>query len=164
MKHEDTSALPQGWAEGLGALRYGLYFLSTGALSEPRGMLVSWVTQVSGRPPMVAVAIRHNRSVLPWVERNGAFAINLLPAGDIELVRALGRVAGQRFEGIELETSSRGTVVIARGLGWICSEVVEVWRPGDHAVVVGKVVEVKWKGGDEVLTAQAIGHSYLGLS
>jgi len=148
----------------LSHLHYGLYFLSTGRLTEPQGLLVSWVSQVSGRPPWLLAAVRHNRSVLPALQGQGAFALNLLPAGNRELVAALGRPAARRFAGLALEEGPLGLPLLSDALGALCCRVQEVRRPGDHLLLAGPVEGAVWRGGGPAFSTAEVGHAYLGLS
>ena len=51
MSQPQAPAPPPQMAGALGGLMYGLYLLTTGSPEQPQGMLVSWVSQVSGGPP-----------------------------------------------------------------------------------------------------------------
>lgn len=160
-----TAASPDDAARVLGALHYGLYLLTCGTAAEPAGMLVSWVSQVSGQPPLVMVAVRHNRALLPALERRGVFALNLLPAGDRALAADLGRPRQKRFEGLEIVEGARGLPYLGAALGAAACRVREVWRPGDHALLVGEVVDAKWRGPGAALSCASLGGApYLGLS
>lgn len=163
MKIEDTSQLDPQLVQALSALPYGLYFLGTGTRDQPRGMLVSWVSQVGGDPPMLMVALRENRATLEDLIQSGAFALNLLPATDMDLVRNLARRGSARLDGIALEQGPLGLPVLVAGLGAICCKVIDSYRPGDHALVIGEINDVVWRGGGPVLTADQAGHAYLGL-
>lgn len=155
-------------ADALGALRYGLYFLTTGSQEAPQGLLVSWVSQVGGSPPLILAAVRENRSLLPRLEEEGAFALNLLPAGGQELLARLARPADKRFDGLELTAGALGLPVLDEALGALCCRVREIWRPGDHVLFLGQVEGVLWPGGgpsgDSCMDAGVTGHAYLGLS
>ena len=176
MPNDQTQARPKGpgeanpakldpfFAQALGALRYGLYFLTTGGFSGPRGMLVSWVGQVSGRPPLVQVAVRENRPLLPDLQDARAFALNILPAGDDKLLADLTRPAASRFAGIELQEGPLGLPLLAAGPGALCCRVRETRQPGDHMLFLGQVEGAVWRGGGPSLEAGHGGHAYLGLS
>lgn len=155
-------------AKALGAMRYGLYFLTTGTLEAPQGLLVSWVSQAGGQPPLVLAAVRRNRSVLPRLEQEGAFALNLLPAAAEGLLARLARPAGNRFTDVRLMAGTLGLPVLAEGLGALCCRVREIWRPGDHALCLGQVEGALWQGGgagvEVCMDAGVTGHAYLGLS
>ena len=103
--------------QALGRLGYGLYFLTLGAPAAPQGLLVSWVSQVSGDPPLVLAAVRHNRSLAPALSPGAGFALNLLPAGDRQLLASLARPAQDRFTGLELSPGPLDLPVLAGGLG-----------------------------------------------
>lgn len=160
--HFITPGMDPDLVAALGGLRYGLYFLSTGGMAQPRGLLVSWAGQVSGDPPLVQVALRHNRASIPALQERGAFALNLLPQGDEMLLARLTRPARMRLEGVELIEGPLGLPLLAGGLGAVCCQVVEVSRPGDHLLFLGRVQGVLWRGGGRPLLSE--GQAYLGLA
>lgn len=163
MKIEDVSNLDPQLVQAMSALHYGLYFLATGNRDQAAGMLVSWVSQVSGDPALLMVALRHNRATLEDVRANGSFSLNLLPAGDLDLVRNLARRGKERFEGVALERGPLDLPVLVGGLGALCCKVVDSFRPGDHVMMIGEVAGTVWRGGGPVFTAAEAGHAYLGL-
>ncbi|MCB2192287.1 MAG: flavin reductase family protein [Deltaproteobacteria bacterium] len=150
-------------ASALGGLAYGLYFLSTGSLEQPRGMLVSWVSQVSGDPPLIQVAVRHNRGMLPEIMAQGEFALNLLPSGDRDLAAALGRPPQQRWDGIKFSEGPLGLPVLTQGPGAIGCRILDSSRPGDHELILVRPSGALWRGGPVLSTAE-FEHAYLGLS
>lgn len=163
MEHEDTSRLDPQLVQALSSLHYGLYFLSAGSREQPRGMLVSWVSQVSGDPPLVMVAVRHNRATLEVLQEQQAFALNLLPSGDREMVGNLARRGAARLQGVALEQGPGGLPVLVGGRGVICCRVVETFQPGDHVLLVGQAEKALWRSDGQVYTAAEAGHAYLGL-
>lgn len=164
MIHPYDSRAMEPLAQALGSLTYGLYFLTTGSLEQPGGLLVSWVSQVSGDPPMILCAVRENRSLLPLLESQADFCLNLLPSGRQDLLKLLARPAEQRFQGLEISRGPLDLPLLDQGLGGIACQVREVWRPGDHALVLGEVAGLDWWGGAEAMAAAETGHPYLGLA
>lgn len=148
----------------LGRLVNGLYFLTTGTAAEPQGLLVSWVSQVSGDPPLILAAVRENRSILPALKARQAFCLNLLPADNRELVGQLARPADRRFVGVELKPGPLSLPLIAAGLGGIACTLIETSQPGDHVLCLGRVQEAVALAAGANLNAAATGHPYLGLS
>lgn len=148
----------------LGRLVYGLYFLTTGTPDEPQGLLVSWVSQVSGEPPLIMAAVRENRSILPALQERRNFCLNLLPEANRELLGQLARPAGRRFAGVGLKPGPLGLPLIAAGLGGIACSLVETSQPGDHVLCLGRVEAAVALAGGANLGAAATGHPYLGLS
>ena len=164
MRLDTESLLDPQVAQALSSLTYGLYLLTAGTPQAPLGMLVSWVGQVSGDPVMLLAAVRHNRPLLPELEQQGAFCLNLLPGGDQRLLAQLARPASSRLLGQEFAAGPLGLPVLAAGLGGICCKLREVWRPGDHALLLGTLAGVRWRGGGPAMNAGETGHAYLGLS
>jgi len=163
MSPAKLGTLTPDMAAALGGLVYGLYFLSTGSLQEPRGMLVSWVSQVSGDPPLIQVAVRHNRGLLPEILAQGEFALNLLPSGDMDLAAALGRPPQQRWDGIKFVEGPLGLPVLAQGPGAIGCRILDSSTPGDHELLLARPSGALWRGG-AVLGTDEFDHAYLGLS
>ena len=156
-------APPPAMAGALGGLVYGLYLLTTGSLEKPQGMLVSWVSQVSGGPPLIQVGVRHNRPLLSVLLEQGKFAINLLPSGGMNLARALARPAERRFAGVALAGGELGLPILAEGPGALCCRVLSSSRPGDHELILAEPAGALWRGG-AVLATDELDHVYLGLS
>src|SRR5262245_20779114 len=78
----------QAKSDLLNKLTYGLY-VATAASGDERGaMLITWVTQASFDPPMVAVAVQTGAHTTAVMKQSGAFALNFM--GD-EQRRAAGR-------------------------------------------------------------------------
>lgn len=150
--------------QALGRLGYGLYFLTVGTLAAPQGLLVSWVSQVSGDPLLVLAAVRHNRSLAPALTPGADFALNLLPAGNRSLLANLARPADQRCAGLALSPGPLGLPVLAEGLGAMACRILEVRQPGDHRLCLGQVLGVAGLRPGETLSAAVSGHPYLGLS
>lgn len=148
----------------LGRLVYGLYFLTTGAPETPQGLLVSWVSQVSGEPPLLMAAVRENRSILPALRERGAFCLNLLPADNRDLIGQLARPAGRRLAGVALKAGPLGLPLVAAGLGAIACALIETSQPGDHVLCLGRVESAVALAAGANLGAAATGHPYLGLS
>ncbi|KMY67277.1 hypothetical protein AAU61_10485 [Desulfocarbo indianensis] len=150
--------------QALSAMHYGLYFLATGSLRKPQGMLVSWVSQVSGYPPKIMAAVRENREVLSSLEARAAYALCLLPGKDRELYRLLARKADERFIGLGLQQGPLELPVPQGCLAALGCAIENVYRPGDHVLMVGRVMGAKIFAEGSALSVNEIGHTYLGLS
>ena len=155
---------PDPIRRALGRLTYGLYFLSVGDIATPQGLLVSWVSQVSGQPPLLLAAVRHNRSIAWALQPGAAFGLNLLPEDDRQLLASLARPAAMRFAGLELRPGPLDLPMLAGGLGAVACRIEEVRQPGDHLLCLGRAVGAVALRPGEPLSAATGGHPYLGLS
>ena len=74
------------------------------------------------------------------------------------------RTLAELSQGLEISRGPLDLPLLDQGLGGIACQVREVWRPGDHALVLGEVAGLEWWGGAEAMAAVETGHPYLGLA
>ena len=65
----------------LAALTTGIYVLTTRDGAVRHGMSSSWVTQVSGSPPLLMAAVDVGHASHAMIERSGRFALNVVGGG-----------------------------------------------------------------------------------
>jgi flavin reductase (DIM6/NTAB) family NADH-FMN oxidoreductase RutF len=143
--HEDASHL----RDVLRMFTYGLYVAASAGSEGPRAATLSWVTQVSFEPKLIAVAVRKGTGIHEAILASRRFALHVVgreqtafakaffkagPAG-----RAANEIAGYRFT-----LSERGVPVFDVAPAWLECELVEDDRPGggaDHALLVAQVID-----------------------
>ncbi len=122
-------------------------FVITAQVRQDRaGMTAAWVTRVSARPALMAVAIHRASRTGELIAEAGRFVINALRAEQEVCARRFGRGSSRRqdkFEGLDLRRSSGGCPVLVDSLGYIECSVVEVLELGDHRLFVGEIVEAE---------------------
>lgn len=148
---------------------YGLYVVTVaadGAGGEDHGMTANWVMQAAFDPPMVVVALENSSKTLGMIRDSRHFAVNVLLDSQRELAAKLGRSseqAPQKLKGIKTKPAPvAGAPVIADCLGWVECRVVATLPSGDHALVLGEVVEAGVEHEGKALTLQAAGLKYSG--
>ena len=158
-----TPGHPNQIGDVLTGLVHGVYFITSGSMDEPAGMLVSMVSHVSADPPLIMCAIRENRAFRRPLEKCGAFVLHLLPADDRGLVEKLGGPIESRLAELEMTASSRGLPVMTDGLAAIECRVVDHSRPGDHVLYIGRAEKAyRFRDGRPLQMAD-LGHVYSGL-
>lgn len=124
---------------------YGLYVLTAeGNDGATAASAVSWVTQASFRPPMVAVCVQEASGTHEKIRTAGRFALNFLKKGQEEIARTCFRYLerkGDTIGGHRLERSPDGLPLLADAPAWLELQVVDELRCGDHAIFVGEVVK-----------------------
>jgi flavin reductase (DIM6/NTAB) family NADH-FMN oxidoreductase RutF len=130
-------------AAALGKVPSGLFVLTLGHDGNETGMLTSWVMQAGFEPPMVTVALRHDRYVANWLAEGAPFVLNLLAEDNQKLVSHFGRGFDQdqpAFAGLELIRTAAGLPALADALGFLeCRPKTQV-ESGDHHIFVAEVV------------------------
>lgn len=106
------------------------------------GLTVNAVSAVSLEPTLVLVCLAWSSASLDRILESGAFAVNVLRAGDEGLARRFSRGSrSDRFREIEFRTGTGGAPLLDRALAWLDCRVWRVHEAGDHAVVVGEVLD-----------------------
>jgi flavin reductase (DIM6/NTAB) family NADH-FMN oxidoreductase RutF len=107
------------------------------------GMTVNSFSSVSLDPMLVLVCLNETSRGAGLIERAGAFAVNVLSAGQEDLSRWFAsplRPAGRAmFDGVPVEPGLTGSPVLA---GTTASFDCRLWqshRAGDHLIVLGEV-------------------------
>ncbi|MGB5874024.1 MAG: flavin reductase family protein [Bacteroidota bacterium] len=143
---------------------YGLFVVGSMTENSPVAIIANWATQVSFRPPLVALAIEEDSKMRRSIEQSGFFSINLLPAGATETARKFARSSSQQSrEEPKLILAESGIPFVEEAVGSIGCRMVQTLTTGDHLTVVGEVVEAR--GGEEggnVLTLKETGWRYRG--
>jgi len=124
---------------------YGLYVLtSEGADGRFAAATVNWVTQASFEPPLVVVGVKTDSNAFPVIKDSGAFALNVLGKGQQALAFAFFKsvapegdtIAGQRFR-----RGITGAPLLESTPAFVECRLLDTIERGDHAVMVGEVVD-----------------------
>ncbi len=134
----------QGIALALGRIPQGMFILTARHEDRRSGMLVSWVQQVSFRPPMVAVAVAKGRPIMPLISDSRHFGLCQIAADDRTMLRkfANGFSTGEDpFLGADLRpnTLMHIPILISAMAFMECEVTTHVDVEGDHDMFVGTI-------------------------
>ena len=111
---------------------------------DMHGMTVNSFSSVSLDPMLVLVCLQQTSSGLGLIERAGAFAVNVLSAGQQGLSRWFAnrhRPAGsEMFDGVPFEPGLTGCPVLVDAAASFDCRLRQSHRAGDHLIVLGEVV------------------------
>jgi flavin reductase (DIM6/NTAB) family NADH-FMN oxidoreductase RutF len=130
-------------ASALGRVPSGLFVLTVRHGEAETGMLVSWVQQCAFEPPMVSAAVRQGRDVLAWLSDGAAFTLNILEAGQTDMIVHFGRgfaLGEPAFTGLDLTRSEAGAPVLSEAVAYLDCEVVGRCVTADHLLLLARVV------------------------
>ncbi len=142
--------------EVLRNLPYGLYAVGVrGKLDgEINALVASWVTQCSFDPPLLMVAVRKDTQSCRLLRQGQAFSVNLLDKGERRLARELVKPAhrgGDKLGRVGHIEEHTGAPILRKAFGYVECRVCQIFEPGDHALVIGEVVNAGWHGTGEPL-------------
>lgn len=109
---------------------------------EPVGMTVGSFTSVSLDPPLVAFLPMKESRVLATIGEVGRFAVNFLAGDQVDLCRRFAAREADKFSSVPWRTSALGSPILLDATAWIDCRLHRVFEIGDHAMVVGEVIEL----------------------
>lgn len=137
----DPAGDQAAFRQALGAFATGVTVVTTATAQGPLGITVNSFASVSMEPPLVLwCPAKWSRRYEPFVTTRH-FAIHVLGAGQKEIADGFSRDAGA-FGGLDWQADANGVPLIGGVPARFLCETWAVHEAGDHAIVVGRVVEV----------------------
>lgn len=125
----------------------------------------TWLTQVSFKPPLVALGCRKESGSHEMIRKSGLFSINLLDRTQTDVAMAFLKGAqfrGNTVNGFEFTTNGTGAPLLKNAAAVLECRVVQEAEGGDHRVFVGEVVFANTRREAPSLTLEDIGLRYGG--
>ncbi|NPA39543.1 MAG: flavin reductase family protein [Thermodesulfobacteria bacterium] len=120
----------------------GVYVITAKWEDKINGMTAAWVSQVSFKPRLLAVAIAPQRYTYELIKQSKMFCINVLGKDGINIAKKFGFTSGKdtnKFEGIPYKASLNGLPVLKDALAYFECEVYDSCKAGDHVIFLGEV-------------------------
>jgi flavin reductase (DIM6/NTAB) family NADH-FMN oxidoreductase RutF len=152
-------------ARALAALTTGIYVLTVRDGERRHGMSSSWVTQVSGDPPLLMAAIDRRHATHEFVVRTRRFALNVLGASGRRLEDHFYSDAARRpdnLDGIACVESPTGLPLLRDAMASLECRVENMANAGDHTLFIAGVEHVVWRADDRPLSSQDLDYVYVG--
>ena len=110
-------------------------------------MTVTSVSSLSLDPPSLIVSVTRESSTWPLLRCYGHFAVNILNADQLEIAEQFsgknGLKGAARFAGAQWTAPPPGAPLLVGALAAIDCEVEDIVERHSHAIVIGRVREVK---------------------
>lgn len=124
---------------------YGLFVVASASPDGPRAATISWATQVSFEPKLIAIAVRKGTAIYRAVQDSRRFALHVVGVHQPEFAKAFFKApTGNSGEigGYHYELNARGVPMIGAAVAWLeCEVVEEANQSGDHALFVASIVD-----------------------
>ncbi len=105
----------------------------------PVGLAASSFVAVSMDPPLVAVCIQNTSTTWPRLAGLAGIGVSVLGEAHNDAVRTLAAKTGDRFAGLDLETTEQGAVFIAGATAWLETSIDQEVPAGDHVIVLLRI-------------------------
>jgi flavin reductase (DIM6/NTAB) family NADH-FMN oxidoreductase RutF len=108
------------------------------------GFTLSWMTQASFKPPLVAIAVRQDSRSHAMIKASQVFAVSFLEASQKDVAESFfqpQRRVGNKFGELDFYIGeATGCPILQASLGFIECELRGSLEQGDHSVFLGEVV------------------------
>ena len=145
---------------------HGVYIVGVRQDAQLNAFTATWLTQVSFTPPLVAVGIKKDSHSLEMIRRGGVFSVNLLGKDQKPIAEHFVKpavVVGEKLKEVRYRPGKTGAPILDEAIAYVECEVREIANErGDHAVVIGEVVEAGVLRDEPALTLMDTGWHYGG--
>jgi flavin reductase (DIM6/NTAB) family NADH-FMN oxidoreductase RutF len=160
-----TSSVRPDLLRALTALTTGIYVLTVREGEQRHGMSASWVTQVSGDPPLILAAVDRAHRTHAVLERTGTFALNVVGERGRHLedfFHSTGAQSDDNLATVAYEDGAGGLPLLNGAMVSLECRVQQSHAAGDHTLFVAAIERVVERGNDRPLTSQALDYVYVG--
>jgi flavin reductase (DIM6/NTAB) family NADH-FMN oxidoreductase RutF len=133
-----------------GAMRHlagGVSVITVGRGKDITGMTVTSVSSLSVDPPTLIVSINRESSSWPLLKRHSAFGVNILASDQLDVAERFtgkgGLKGADRFAGARWVSGVSGVPLLVGALSAIDCEAEDIIERHSHAIVVGRVKEIR---------------------
>lgn len=151
--------------EELKEITNGIYVLTARRGEIRHGMSSSWVTQVSGEPPLVVASIDPQHFSHGLVAATRRFVLNVVGRGEKRLedfFYSKAAKAENNLTSFATRDAPSGVPVLAEAMVAFDCAVEQAIRAGDHTLFVARVEWAVRQGAERPLTSLDLEYAYLG--
>jgi len=145
---------------------HGVYVVGVKQDAHLNAFTATWLTQVSFTPPLVALGIKKDSHSFDMIKHDKVFSVNLLGKDQKALAEHFVKpasVVGEKLKAVPHRPGKTGAPVLDEAIAYFECELREVANEGgDHAVVIGEVVEAGVHKDEPALTLTDTGWHYGG--
>ena len=153
-------------ARAMAALTTGIYVLTVAEGVRRHGMSSSWVTQVSGEPPMLMASVDKSHFTAGIIARTRAFGLNIVGARGRALEDYFYSARSRRPDNLDEFDYTLSPVLAVPWLALaaisIEARVVHSVEAGDHVTHIAEPAGVRIGAGDRPLTSLDLDYVYIG--
>lgn len=131
----DQATLRQAYAQ----FPSGVVAIAAEIDGVPVGLAASSFVAVSIEPPLVAVCIQNTSTTWPKLEGLHSIGVSVLGEAHNDAARTLAAKTGDRFAGLDLQTTDNGAVFIEGATAWLDTTIEQQVPAGDHAIVLLRI-------------------------
>lgn len=136
--------------------------ITTGEGDLRRGITATAVCSVTDTPPSLLACVNRKTGTCMEIERSGRFSVQLLGQDHAEVAMAFAGAKGlsgmDKFGAGDWTTCPNGLPRLNGALASISCEVTATTEAGSHSIIIGRIDDVVFAGGDALIYAHSKFH------
>lgn len=120
----------------------GVTVVTTMVDDRPAGLTINSFTSVSLEPPLILFCLNKASGVREILPHTSGFAVNILAEDQEQVSRMFAGATGPRFTDLRTHPAVTGAPVLDDSLAYLDCRYVNEVDGGDHAIVIGEVVDL----------------------
>lgn len=127
----------------MSTITHGVYIIGVHAQDKYNLMTCAWLSQVSGTPPMLMVAVSKKHYTAALVKASGKFSVSVLTPGQKEIALRCGTVSGRdedKLSHMDIAFANEELPFVRGAAAYLTCEVTSVYDSSDHYLFVAEVV------------------------
>lgn len=152
----DPVATSASFKNAMRHLAGGVSVITVGRGDDISGMTVTSVSSLAIEPATLIVSINRQSSSWPLLQKHNVFGANILSSEHVDVAERFSGVGGlkgaERFVGAEWSSLVSGVLLLAGALAAFDCEVEHVLERHSHAIVIGRVLDLRVSPNRSALT------------
>ncbi|OBJ74184.1 flavin reductase family protein [Mycobacterium sp. 1274756.6] len=133
---------PAALREAFGHFPSGVIAIAAEVDGARVGLAASTFVPVSLEPPLVSFCVQNSSTTWPRLRDLPVLGISVLGEAHDTAARTLAAKTGDRFAGLETQSSATGAVFIKGTSVWLESAIEQLIPAGDHTLVLLRVNDI----------------------
>jgi flavin reductase (DIM6/NTAB) family NADH-FMN oxidoreductase RutF len=113
-----------------------------GAEGQVIGLTANAFSALSIEPPLVLVCLDYGSGSYRQIQQHGAFAVNILSDQQADVALDFARRGPDKGAATKYRISDRSLPILEESLAWIECALDREYEGGDHAILIGRVLEL----------------------
>lgn len=137
---------PRRFRQVMGSFATGVTVITAlGADGEVIGLTANAFSALSIEPPLVLVCLDYGSGSYRQIQQHGAFAVNILSDQQTDVALDFARRGPDKGAASKCRVSDRSLPLLEQSLAWIECALDREYEGGDHAILIGRVLELHAK-------------------
>lgn len=152
----DPVTTADNFRNAMRSLAGGVSVITVGRGNDRSGMTVTSVSSLAVEPATLIVSVNRQASAWPLLQKHGVFGVSILGADHVGVAKRFSGIGGlkgaERFADAEWISLASGVPLLADAPAAFDCEVEHIVERHSHAIVIGRVLDLRVSSGNAALT------------